>query len=264
MNTTIHTFATNGEYTVQPYSATILALYLAVGFVCSTTVLLEPLYAQPSSFVGPDEQPSPEDIPPEEPGFVPEPEDIPPEEPGFVPEPEDIPPEEPGFVPEPEDIPPEEPGFVPEPEDIPPEEPGFVPEPEDIPPEEPGFVPEPEDIPPEEPGFVPEPEDIPPGENPNFGPPVVPEVEEIIEDSVGSVEDTFSTINENSPVSPLLIGGIVAVVAIGAGVASFSRHHHGRSSSSHSTQDQTQQEDTEEEQIYEDVQIVTQGGIEEV
>ena len=165
---------------MQPYSATILALYLAVGFVCSTTVLLEPLYAQPSSFVGPDEQPSPEDIPPEEPGFVPEP------------------------------------------------------------------------------------EDIPPGENPNFGPPVVPEVEEIIEDSVGSVEDTFSTINENSPVSPLLIGGIVAVVAIGAGVASFSRHHHGRSSSSHSTQDQTQQEDTEEEQIYEDVQIVTQGGIEEV
>ena len=96
----------------------------------------------------------------------------------------------------------------------------------------------------------------------------VPDVKRIIEEPAkeitGSLENTLSTINPNIPVSTLMIVGVVAVVAIGAGVASFSRHHHGHNSTSQSAQDQTQQDDTEEEQIYEDVQIVTQGGIEEV
>jgi hypothetical protein len=78
--------------------------------------------------------------------------------------------------------------------------------------------------------------------------------------TLSQVENTLDSNNENF----LLIVGVVAVVVIGAGVASFVKHHHGRSSTSHSAQDQTQQEDTEDEQIYEDVQIVTQGGIEEV
>jgi hypothetical protein len=195
---------------LQSYSATILGLYLTVGFVCSTTVLLEPLYAQPSSFVGPDQQPPPDEDAHDE-----------------------VPPDE---------VPAEVPGFVPD--EVPPDE---------VPAEVPGFVPD--EVPPDE---------VPPGENPNFGPQVVPEVEEIIEDPVGSVEDTFNTINEKSPVPAPLIAGAVAVVAIGAGIASFSKHHHGRSGSSHSAEDQTQQDDTEEEQIYEDVQVVTQGGIEEV
>ena len=116
---------------------------------------------------------------------------------------------------------------------------------------------------------------VTPGEepnNPNSGLPVVPEpvkriidpVKEKFADPAGFAEDTFNTINENSPISisPILIIGIVAVVAIGAGVASFSRHHHNRSDPSPSAQHQVQQEDTREEQIYEDMQIVTQGGIE--
>jgi hypothetical protein len=89
-------------------------------------------------------------------------------------------------------------------------------------------------------------------------------VKEKFADPEGFVGDTLSTINEKSPVSAPLIAGIVAVVAIGAGIASFSRHHHGRSSSSHTAQHQTQEDDSKEEQIYEDVQVVTQGGIEEV
>src|SRR5918999_1106148 len=241
-----------------------------MGFICSTTFSLEHLYAQESSDGG---APLPQGLAPEESvqGFQsqgslslePGQPFVTPEEPGqpFV-TPEEpgqpfVTPEEPGqpFVT------PEEPGqpFVT------PEEPGqpFVT------PEEPGqpFVT------PEEPGqpFV------TPGEesnNPNFGPPVVPEpakriidpIKEKFADPERLVEDPFSTINENSPISisPLLIVGIVAVVAIGAGVASFSRHHHRHSSPSPSAQHQVQKEDTREEQIYEDVQIVTQGGIEEV
>jgi hypothetical protein len=116
---------------------------------------------------------------------------------------------------------------------------------------------------------------VTPGEepnNPNSGLPVVPEpvkriidpVKEKFADPAGFAEDTFNTINENSPISisPILTIGIVAVIAIGAGVASFSRHHHNRSDPSPSVQHQVQQEDTREEQIYEDMQIVTQGGIE--
>jgi hypothetical protein len=80
----------------------------------------------------------------------------------------------------------------------------------------------------------------------------------------GFVEDTLNTINEKSPVPPLWIIGIVVVVAIGAGIASFSRHHHSHSRPSPSAQHQVKQDDTKEEQIYEDVQVVTQGGIEEV
>jgi hypothetical protein len=89
-------------------------------------------------------------------------------------------------------------------------------------------------------------------------------VKEKFADPEGFVGDTLSTINEKSPVSAPLIAGIVAVVAVGAGIASFSRHHHSRSSPSRSAQQQGQQDDTKEDQIYEDVQIVTQGGIEEV
>ena len=125
---------------------------------------------------------------------------------------------------------------------------------------------EPSVVPPIEDGSV-----VPPIEDfriPNIDVPDtdVPDVKRIIEEPAkeitGSLENTLSIINPNIPVSTLMIVGVVAVVAIGAGVASFSRHHHGRSSTSHSSQDQTQQDDTEEEQIYEDVQIVTQGGIE--
>jgi hypothetical protein len=127
------------------------------------------------------------------------------------------------------------------------------------------FVPGQPVITPEEP-FVPGVE----FNNTDFGPPVIPDpVKQIIDpvkekfaDPQGFVEDTFSTINENSPVSPLLIIGIVAVVAIGAGIASFSRRHHSRGHPSAPAQ--VQQDDTKKDQLYEDVQVVTQGGIEEV
>jgi len=108
--------------------------------------------------------------------------------------------------------------------------------------------------------------------NTDFGPPVIPDpakqiidpVKEKFADPEGLVEDTFSTINENSPLSPLLIIGIVAVVAIGAGIASFARRHHDRSHPSVPAQRQVQQDYTKKDQLYEDVQVVTQGGIEEV
>jgi hypothetical protein len=89
-------------------------------------------------------------------------------------------------------------------------------------------------------------------------------VQEKFANPEGFVGDTLNTINEKSPVSAPLIAGIVAVVAVGAGIASFSRHHHSRSSPSRSAQQQGQQDETKEDQIYDDVQIVTQGGIEEV
>ena len=211
-----------GKIGLLSFSTAILVFVLAMGFISGTTYSLEHLYAQENSMEDGE-------LPFED--FPPEPEAIPEEVPeDFPPEPEAIPEE----VPE---------DFPPEPEAIPEE----VPE---------DFPPEPEAIPEEVP------EDFPPGENPKFVPPIVPEVEEIIKDPAGSVEDTLNTINENSPVSAPLIGGIVAVVAIGAGIASFSKHHHGRSSPSHSAQHQTQQDNTKEEQIYEDVQVITQGGIE--
>jgi hypothetical protein len=106
--------------------------------------------------------------------------------------------------------------------------------------------------------------DVPNIDIPKVDVPKIPAVEEIVKDPAGSVENTLSTISPNIPVSTLMIVGVVAVVTIGGGIAAFSRHHHGRSKSSHPAQYQTQKEDTKEELIYEDVQIVTQGGIEEV
>jgi hypothetical protein len=213
---------------LQSYSATILVLYLAVGFVCSTTVLLEQSYAQEN--------------PPEGGGLMPDGElssgDLSSGGGGV-----DLSSGggggancSPGFY--------ESNGEC-------------IPEGPTSQPQVGGGISQPQQQPQQQP-------------QPQVGggllPPIISgPVDRIIDtDPRGFVEDTFSTINEKSPVPPLLIAGVVAVVAIGAGVASFSRHHHSHSSPSPSAQHQVQQEDTKEEQIYEDVQIVTQGGIEEV
>jgi hypothetical protein len=151
---------------LQSYSIIILVLYLAVAYVCCTAVLTENLYAQPSSFVVPDDK-SPIEAEPIEAHSA-----------------------------------------------------------------------------------------VSDGEPNNadcglpslgdsarrFIDPVKEKLADPLANSEGFVEDTLGIINENS----LLVPGLVAVVAVGAGVAAFSRHHHGRSRSSHSAQYQTQQ-DTEEE-----------------
>jgi hypothetical protein len=166
-----------------------------------------------------------------------------------------------------------------EPEFVPESVPGVTPqasdnEPEFVPESVPGVTPQASDnerefVPESVPGVTPpvpgKPVDVPGVDFPDINFPNVKRmIEEPAKEITGSLENTISIINPNIPVSTLMIVGVVAVVAIGAGVASFSRHHHGRSSTSHSSLDQTHQDDTEEEQIYEDVQIVTQGGIEEV
>jgi hypothetical protein len=228
---------------LQSYSIIILILSLAIGFICSTDSLLEHLYAQEDSTSEDLQQSCP-------PGTGPDPDG------GCSPLPDETIGEE--STPGGSDSTTHVAGELSytEPSVVPPIEDGSV-----VPPIEDGSV-----VPPIEDGSV-----VPPIEDfriPNIDVPDtdVPDVKRIIEEPAkeitGSLENTLSIINPNIPVSTLMIVGVVAVVAIGAGVASFSRHHHGRSSTSHSSQDQTQQDDTEEEQIYEDVQIVTQGGIE--
>jgi len=210
---------------LQSYSIIILILSLAIGFICSTDSLLEHLYAQEDSTSEDLQQSCP-------PGTGPDPDG------GCSPLPDETIGEE--STPGGSDSTTHVAGEL------------SYTEPSVVPPIEDGSV-----VPPIEDFRIPN-IDVPDTD--------VPDVKRIIEEPAkeitGSLENTLSIINPNIPVSTLMIVGVVAVVAIGAGVASFSRHHHGRSSTSHSSQDQTQQDDTEEEQIYEDVQIVTQGGIE--
>ena len=210
---------------MQSYSIIILILSLAIGFICSTDSLLEHLYAQEDSTSEDLQQSCP-------PGTGPDPDG------GCSPLPDETIGEE--STPGGSDSTTHVAGEL------------SYTEPSVVPPIEDGSV-----VPPIEDFRIPN-IDVPDTD--------VPDVKRIIEEPAkeitGSLENTLSIINPNIPVSTLMIVGVVAVVAIGAGVASFSRHHHGRSSTSHSSQDQTQQDDTEEEQIYEDVQIVTQGGIE--
>jgi hypothetical protein len=159
--------------------------------------------------------------------------------------------EEPPFVPEPG--PEEEPPFVPEPG--PEEEPPFVPEPG--PEEGPPFVPEPG--PEEEPPFVPEP-------GPEEGPPFVPEPDRITSGLPGgkAVEDTLSTIDENTPFQPSFIIGVIGIAAIGAGVALYAKRRSSRSHQSTSIHPPVHENDMKKDETPEDVEIIAQGGIEKV
>ena len=233
------------------HSTTILALSLAVGFVCSLTVLLEPLYAQEDTtgdagLITEDDPEDSSDISSST-------------QEGDSDDISDITTTQvPGggvsttqsYFSQPTQA------FTPQ---VSPEVTDEVPE------QVPGGVPE------QVPGGVPS--SVSNGEpnNANSGlsslgdsakqfiDPIKEKLAKPLANSEGFIEGTLDTVNENG----LLVPGVVAVIAIGGGIAAFSRHHHGRSGSSHSAQYQTQQEDTEE-QIYEDVQVVTQGGIEEV
>ena len=227
---------------MQPYSVITLVLSLAIGFICNANTSLEHLYAQEDSTTEVLQQSCP-------PGTGPDPDG------GCSPLPdeaiEESPPGGTDLTPQASD---NEPEFVPE------SVPGVTPQASD---NEREFVPE--SVPGVTPPVPGKPVDVPGVDFPDINFPNVKRmIEEPAKEITGSLENTISIINPNIPVSTLMIVGVVAVVAIGAGVASFSRHHHGRSSTSHSSLDQTHQDDTEEEQIYEDVQIVTQGGIEEV
>jgi hypothetical protein len=231
---------------LQSYSVISLVLSLAIGFICSTNSSLEHLYAQEDSTSEDLQQPCPPETGPDPDG-------------GCSPLPDEAIGDESilggsDFTTQV----PDEPVVTPPVPDEPVVTPPVPDEPVVTPP-----VPDEPIVTPPVPG-----EPVGPFEDFSIPNIEVPDVKRIIEEPAkkitGSFENTLSTINPNIPVSTLMIVGVVAVVAIGAGVASFSRHRHGRRSSSHSAQDQTQQDDTEEEQIYEDVQIVTQGGIEEV
>jgi hypothetical protein len=91
----------------------------------------------------------------------------------------------------------------------------------------------------------------------------IPKIVDTIENIPKALEQTYKTLDKESPI-PLFIIGIIAVVAIGAGVGSHSKRHHSNSHTSSTAQQlQVQEVNARKDPVYEDIQVITQGGIEE-
>jgi hypothetical protein len=146
-----------------------------------------------------------------------------------------------------------------EPAGVPGEPAGVPGEPAGVPGEPAGVPGEPAGVPGEPAGVPGEPAGVPGG----MTGAQIPKIVDTIENIPKALEQTYKTLDKESPI-PLFIIGIIAVVAIGAGVGSHSKRHHSNSHTSSTAQQlQVQEVNARKDPVYEDIQVITQGGIEE-